>query len=72
MTKHPKTRKPSDTDLKNNPLIGASKGTGRAQVTPDDLEESEGANTLEGDEANDTNPQGGIDKGEHRYPFHRK
>jgi hypothetical protein len=72
MTRHSKTRKPSDADLKSNPLIGGSKGTTRAHVTPDELEEMQGENTIEGDEANDTNPQGGISKGEHRFPFERK
>jgi hypothetical protein len=33
-----------------------------AGVTPDELHESEGANTIEGDVENDTNRQGGIDK----------
>ena len=32
-----------------------------AGVTPDDLEASQGVNTLEGDVENDTNAQGGID-----------
>jgi hypothetical protein len=72
MSRHSKTRTPSDADLKSNPLIGGSKGTRRAQVSPDELEDAEGGNTIEGDEANDTNIQGGIDKGERRYPFHRK
>jgi hypothetical protein len=72
MSKHSKTKTPSDADLKSNPLIGGSKGVTRAKVTPDELEAAEGANTVEGDEANDTNPHGGIDKGERRYPFHRR
>jgi hypothetical protein len=71
-SKHSKTREPSDADLKSNPLIGGSKGVWRAKITPDELEASEGANTIEGDEANDTNAQGGVDKGERRYPFHRR
>jgi hypothetical protein len=62
MTKHQKTTKPTDADLKGNPLIGGSKGTTMAGVTPDELEESEGDNTIEGDVENDTNRQGGIDK----------
>jgi len=37
-SKHPKQPKPSDADLYRNPMIGASKGTGMAQVTPDELE----------------------------------
>jgi hypothetical protein len=62
MTKHLKTRTPSDVDLKGNPMIGGSKGVTMAGVTPDDLEASEGVNTIEGDVANDTNAQGGVDK----------
>ncbi|MBP2232638.1 hypothetical protein J2847_005969 [Azospirillum agricola] len=62
MTKHEKTRRPTDADLKNNPLIGGSKGARMAGVTPDELEQAQGANTIEGDVENDTNPQGGVDK----------
>ena len=62
MTKHPKTKKPSDADLRNNPLIGGSKGMTMAQATREDLEASQGVNTIEGDVANDTNAQGGISK----------
>ena len=62
MTKHQKTKKPTDADLKNNPFIGGSKGTTAAGVTPDELEDSQGANTIEGDVQNDTNRYGGIDK----------
>ena len=60
--KHVKLSKPSDADLYRNPMIGASKGMAMAQVTPDDMEEFAGENTIEGDVENDTNPQGGIDK----------
>ncbi len=60
--KHPKRGKPTDADLKGNPLIGGSKGATRAQVSIDDVDEAKGANTVEGDVENDTNPQGGIDK----------
>jgi len=60
-SKHPK-QKPSDADLHRNPLIGGSKGTRMAHVTPDELERFEGVNTIEGDVENDTNPLGGIDK----------
>ena len=60
--KHVKLSKPTDADLYRNPMIGGSKGTAMAQVTPDDLEEFAGENTIEGDIANDTNAQGGIDK----------
>jgi hypothetical protein len=65
-SKHPKQNKPSDADLHRNPLIGGSKGTTMAHVTPDELEQLEGANTIEGDVENDTNPYGGIDKAEVR------
>src|SRR3981189_115337 len=65
-SKHPKQNKPSDADLYRNPLIGGSKGTTMAHVTPDELEQLEGVNTIEGDIENDTNPQGGIDKAEVR------
>jgi hypothetical protein len=61
-SKHPKRKKPSDVDLHRNPLIGGSKGTAMAHVTPDDLEQLQGVNTIEGDVENDTNPVGGIDK----------
>jgi hypothetical protein len=66
MTKHPKMKKPSDADMRNNPLIGGSKGTTLAGATPDDLEDFQGANTLEGDLENDVNAAGGIDKSESR------
>lgn len=65
-TKHPKTTKPSDADLKGNPLIGGSKGVARAQATPDELQALRGENTVEGDVENDTNPYGGIDKAQAR------
>lgn len=62
MSKHLKRKLPDNADLKRNPLIGGSKGTTMSGTTPDELEEAEGANTIEGDVGNDTNPQGGIDK----------
>jgi len=65
-TKHVKLNRPTNVDLHRNPLIGGSKGATMAQVTTDELEEFEGANTFEGDIENDTNPQGGIDKAEVR------
>jgi hypothetical protein len=65
-SKHPKQKKPSDADLYRNPMIGASKGTTMAHVTPDEVEQFEGVNTIEGDLENDTNPLGGIDKAEVR------
>ena|SRR5207248_3995241 len=66
MTKHAKMKKPSDSDLRSNPLIGASRGATLAGASPDDLEESQGANTIEGDLENDANAAGGIDKSESR------
>jgi hypothetical protein len=66
-SKHPKQSKPSDADLHRNPLIGGSKGTTMAQVTPDELEQFEGVNTMEGDIENATNAAGGIDKAAVRH-----
>ncbi|MFE1598001.1 hypothetical protein [Methylobacterium sp. ID0610] len=57
-SKQPKTTTPTDADLKGNPGIGTSKGTTRAGADPADLA---GVNTEEGDVANDTTPEGGID-----------
>lgn len=65
-TKQPKLRKPSDADLRSNPLIGGSKGTAMSGISADDLDEFQGANTLEGDLENDVNAAGGIDKSESR------
>ena len=62
MSKHLKTRTPSDADLRSNPLIGGSKGVTMAAASPDELDDARGVNTIEGDVENDTNPQGGIDK----------
>ena len=60
MSKQPKTVVPTDADLKGNPMIGGSKGVTRAGQSPDDLEESLGDNTIEGDKMNDTNTYGGL------------
>jgi hypothetical protein len=70
MSKHPKTTTPSDKDLKRNPPIGSSKGTTMTGATAEELEDLEGENTFEGDEENDANRYGGIDKGE--KPDHRR
>src|SRR3981081_2733176 len=51
-SKHPKQKKPSDTDLHRNPLIGGSKGTTMAHVKPEELEQLQGAQTIEGDAEN--------------------
>jgi hypothetical protein len=65
-SKHPKQKKPTEADLRRNPLIGGSKGTTMAHVAPEELEQLEGVNTIEGNVENDTNPFGGIDKAEVR------
>ncbi len=72
MPKHLKRKSPSDADLNRNPLIGGSKGTVRAGISPDDLAELEGANTLEGDVENDTTPQGGIEPPPRRRRNHAR
>ena len=72
MTKHPKLKRPSDADLRNNPLIGASKGATLAGASRDDLEDLQGANTIEGDLENDVNAAGGVDKSESRRGIRAK
>jgi hypothetical protein len=57
-SKQPKTRVPTDADLKGNPGIGTSKGTTMAGEDPSAIE---GDSTVEGDIENDTTPEGGID-----------
>ena len=59
-SKHRKTHRPSDRDLKDNPLIGGSKGTTMAGITPDELERAQGANTIEGDVENDSTRADGV------------
>jgi hypothetical protein len=66
MPKHLKSTRPSNSDLAGNPLIGGSKGTTMAGITPDDLQDLKGVNTIEGDIENDVNEHGGIDKAESR------
>ena len=60
-SKHPKSDKEIDVDLRDNikddPGIGRSKG--RFAMT--DEPPLEGENTFEGDVKNDTTPQGGVD-----------
>jgi hypothetical protein len=60
--KQPKLYTPTEKDLHENPLIGASKGVTMAGASPEDLEEIIGENTIEGDLENDVNAAGGIDK----------
>lgn len=47
-------------------MIGGSKGATLAGASPDDLEDLQGINTIEGDLENDPNAMGGIDKSESR------
>jgi len=59
-SKHPKS-KPGDAprdDLRDNPGIKESMGSSIAKEPPQSIE---GENTTEGDVANDTTPQGGVD-----------
>ncbi|MDC7789863.1 hypothetical protein PQJ75_14135 [Rhodoplanes sp. TEM] len=62
MSKHLKTKRPLDTDLDRNPMIGGSKGLTMAGVDPNELDDLAGATTIEGDVENDVNRQGGVDK----------
>ncbi|ASY63655.1 ABC-type sugar transport systems, ATPase [Sinorhizobium sojae CCBAU 05684] len=55
-SKHPKTRRPSDKDLKQDPGIGQSKGI----KSPSDYERLKRDSTVEGDVANDATAQGGA------------
>ena len=48
--------------VRNGPVLILADG----QHSPDDLEDSQGANTMEGDLENDPNTAGGIDKSESR------
>ncbi|MBZ9986845.1 hypothetical protein LB572_07025 [Mesorhizobium sp. BH1-1-5] len=54
-SQHPKSKKPSDADMENDPGIGTSKGTIKEG---DELEHGE--NTVEGDVENDTTSTAGI------------
>ncbi len=62
MSKHLKPARPSDADLKGNPLISASGGLRMAGASAGDLDAIKGENTVEGDRANDVNAQGGLDR----------
>jgi hypothetical protein len=59
-SKQPKTRVPTDADLKGNPGIGASKGTTMSGEDPDIIAAD---STFEGDVENDTTREGGVDPG---------
>ena len=58
MSQHPKTRTPSDLDLKRNPGIGqATQGIDQQEMV---FEDEEADNTVEGDVMNDTEADGSI------------
>ncbi|WP_411906870.1 hypothetical protein [Rhizobium mayense] len=57
---HPKTRNPSDKDLRKNPGVGTSKGTIKGGEILDEDESLDGDNTFKGDVENDVTSQGGI------------
>lgn len=54
--KHPKTKTPSDADLRNNPGIGTSRGT----IRQGDETDPAGENTFEGDVESDATVGGGV------------
>jgi len=70
--KQPKLYTPTEKDLHDNPLIGGSKGASMAGISPDDLADVLGENTIEGDVENDVNIGGGIDKDVARSGSHRR
>ncbi|ESW68080.1 hypothetical protein NKH34_11390 [Mesorhizobium sp. M1148] len=57
---HPKTKQPTDKDLRDNPGIGTSKGAVKGGDMLDENDALDGDNTFEGDVENDVTPQGGI------------
>jgi len=60
-SQHPKTHKPTDRDLRENPGIGTSRGTIKGGEILDEDESLDGDNTFEGDVESDVTPQGGVD-----------
>ena len=70
--KQPKLYTPTEKDMRDNPLIGGSKGITMAGASPEDLEDVLGENTIEGDLENDVNAAGGIDKDVARSGSHRR
>ena len=56
--KHPKTRTPTDRDLKSDPGIGRSKGQYRQGTSGLPIP---GENTFEGDVMNDADRTGAVD-----------
>jgi len=71
-SKQPKLYAPTEKDLRDNPMIGGSKGATMAGISPEDLEDALGENTIEGDVENDVNATGGIDKDVARSGTHRR
>jgi hypothetical protein len=71
-SKHPKLKRPMNTDIVRNPMIGGSKGVTMAQASVEDLEALQGENTIEGDLENDTNRQGGIEDDQRHEPRSRR
>jgi hypothetical protein len=59
--RHPKTNKPTDMDLRENPGISTFKGAIRGRKILDQDESLEGDNTFEGDVESDVTPRGGVD-----------
>jgi len=59
-SKQPKTRVPTDADLKADPGIGSSKGTTMSGEDPDTIAAE---STFEGDVENETTREGGVDPG---------
>ena len=57
---HIKPAKPSDVDLTGDPGLGRSRGIG----SPVEEEALQGESTIEGDIANDTTPEGGVNPGQ--------
>jgi hypothetical protein len=56
-SKQPKTRVPTDADLKGNPLIGGAKGTTMAGEDPRSIAADA---TFEGDVENEATREGGV------------
>ncbi|QQO31688.1 hypothetical protein JJC00_24060 [Bradyrhizobium diazoefficiens] len=71
-SKQPKPYRPSEKDMRDNPLIGGSKGATMTGMSPDDLEDALGENTIEGDRENDVGIGGGIDKDVAHGGAHRR
>jgi len=54
---HPKSRQPTDRDLKSNPGIGQTRSVAEGD---DSFEDEEGGSTVEGDVLNDTRRDGSL------------